>query len=66
MQDLLLKEILLVEEKDYGGVDKPFIVADGVEQLHALHHPEDKKIIDTDTDTKNILGQFSSVLAWAG
>jgi hypothetical protein len=30
---------LFVEEKDDGGVHEPLVVADGVEQLHALHHP---------------------------
>ncbi len=38
MPDLLREEVLLVEEEDDGGVDEPFVVADGVEELHALHH----------------------------
>jgi hypothetical protein len=29
---------LLVEEEDDGGVHEPLVVADRVEQLHALHH----------------------------
>ena len=33
-----LEEILLVEEEDDGCVCEPLVVADGVEQLHALHH----------------------------
>ena len=37
--DLLLKQVLLVEEQDDGGVREPLVVADGVEQLHALVHP---------------------------
>ena len=39
MVDFLLEEIFLVEEENDGGVDKPFVVADRVEQLHTLHHP---------------------------
>ena len=38
-ENFLLKEILLVEEEDDGGVTKPLVVADGVEQLQALLHP---------------------------
>ena len=37
--DLVLEQVLLVQEKDDGGVDKPLIVADWVEEFHALHHP---------------------------
>ena len=36
--DLVLKQVLLVEEEDDGGVCKPLVVADGVKQLHALVH----------------------------
>lgn len=36
--DLLLKQILLVEEKYYGGFHKPLGVADGIEQLQGLDH----------------------------
>ena len=36
--DLLGEEVLLVEEEYDGGVDEPLVVADGVEELHALHH----------------------------
>ena len=36
--DLLLKQVLLVEEEDDGRVCEPFVVADGVKQLHALVH----------------------------
>ena len=36
--NLLLKQILLVEEEDDGGVCEPLVVADGVKQLHALMH----------------------------
>lgn len=36
--DLLLKQILLVEEKDDGGLSEPLVVADGVKQLHTLMH----------------------------
>lgn len=32
-EDFLLKEILLVEEQDDGGVSEPLVVADGVEQF---------------------------------
>ena len=39
MVDLVLEQVLLVQEKDDGGVDKPLIVADGVKEFHALHHP---------------------------
>lgn len=38
LSDFLGEEILLVEEEDDGGVHEPFVVADGVEELHALHH----------------------------
>ncbi len=34
---------LLVEEEDNGGVHEPLVVADRVEQLHALHHSGKKK-----------------------
>lgn len=34
----MFKEVLLVEEEDDGGLDEPLVVADGVEQLHGLHH----------------------------
>ena len=37
-EDLLLEEVLLVEEEDDGGVTKPFVVADGVEELQTLLH----------------------------
>jgi len=37
--DLVLEQVFLVQEKDDGGVDEPLIVADGVKQFHALHHP---------------------------
>ena len=36
--DLLLKQILLVEEEDDGGVGKPLIITDGVKQLQRLVH----------------------------
>ncbi len=36
--DLLLKQILLVEEEDDGGLGEPLVVTDGVEQLHAFMH----------------------------
>lgn len=36
--NLLLKQILLVQEEDDGGVHKPLVVAYGVKQLHALDH----------------------------
>lgn len=36
--DLLLKQILLIEKEDDGGLCEPFIVADGVKELHALMH----------------------------
>ena len=36
--DLLLKQVLLVEEEDDGGLREPLVVADGVKQLHALVH----------------------------
>ena len=38
LPDLLGEEVLLVEEEDDGGVDEPLVVADRVEELHALHH----------------------------
>ena len=38
MGDFLLKQVLLVEEQDDGGLGEPLVVADGVEQLHALMH----------------------------
>ena len=38
MGDLLLKQVLLVEEEDDGGLCEPLVVADGVKQLHALVH----------------------------
>ena len=37
--DLLLKQVLLVEEQDDGRLCEPLVVADGVEELHALVHP---------------------------
>lgn len=37
--DLLLKEVLLIQEKDDGCVCEPLVVTDAVEQLHALMHP---------------------------
>ena len=37
--DLLLEQVLLVEEQDDGRLREPLVVADGVEQLHALVHP---------------------------
>ncbi len=37
--DLFLKQVFLVKEEDDGGVCEPLVVADGVEQLHALVHP---------------------------
>ena len=36
--DLLLKQVLLVEEEDDGGVSEPLVVADGIEQLETLLH----------------------------
>ena len=36
--DLFLKQVLLVEEEDYGSVCEPLVVADGIKQLHALMH----------------------------
>ena len=38
LDDLLGKQVLLVEEEDDGGVLEPPVVADGVKQLHALRH----------------------------
>ena len=37
-EDFLLKEILLVEEEDDGGVTEPLVVADRIEQLQTLLH----------------------------
>ena len=42
MKDFLLEEIFLVEEKYYGGVYEPLVVADRVEEFHTLHHPGEK------------------------
>ena len=36
--DFLCKQIFLVKEEDYRCVCKPLVVADGIKQLHALHH----------------------------
>lgn len=36
--DLVFKQVFLVKEEDDGGENEPFIVADGVEQLHAFMH----------------------------
>lgn len=36
--DLLFKQVFLIEEEYDGGVGEPFVVADGVKQLHALVH----------------------------
>lgn len=36
--DLLLEQVLLVEEQDDGRLCEPLVIADGVEQLHALVH----------------------------
>ena len=36
--DLILKQVLLVEEQDDGGVGEPLVVADRIEQLQALLH----------------------------
>jgi len=38
VSDLLGEEVLLVEEENDGRVHEPHVVADGVEQLHGLHH----------------------------
>ncbi|RUS87380.1 hypothetical protein EGW08_004834, partial [Elysia chlorotica] len=38
--NFLLKQILLVEEEDDRGFCEPLVVADGVKQLHTLHHTE--------------------------
>jgi len=37
--DLVLKEVFFVEEENDGRVREPLGVADGVEELHGLHHP---------------------------
>lgn len=39
MGDLLLEQVLLVEEQNDGRLCEPLVVADRVEQLHALMHP---------------------------
>lgn len=38
VDDLLLKEVLLVQEENDGCVCEPLVVTDAVEQLHALMH----------------------------
>lgn len=35
---LLLEQVLLVKEEDDRGFCEPFVVADGVKELHALVH----------------------------
>lgn len=37
--DLLFEQVLLVEKEDDGGEREPLVVANGVEELHALMHP---------------------------
>jgi len=36
--DLLLKQVFLVEKQNDGGLGEPLVVADAVEELHALVH----------------------------
>lgn len=38
MCDLFLEQVLLVEEQDDGSLSEPLVVADAIEQLHALVH----------------------------
>ena len=38
MGNLLLKQVLLIEEQDDGGLCEPLVVADGVKEFHALVH----------------------------
>lgn len=38
MFNLLPKQVLLVQEEDDGRLCEPLVVADAVEQLHALVH----------------------------
>lgn len=36
--DFLLKQVLLVQEEDDGGLNEPFVVTDGVKEFHAFDH----------------------------
>lgn len=38
VSDLLGKQVLLVQEKDDGGIDEPLVVANRIKELHGLHH----------------------------
>ena len=54
--NLFFEQILLVEEKNDGGIGEPFVVTDRVKQLQALLHSvlkEEKKMV-CDTDVLDI------------
>jgi len=56
--DLLLKQVLLVEEEDDGGVREPLVVADAVEQLHTLVHPVLRRGGGGETHTHMLITAF--------
>lgn len=61
--NLLLKQVLLVEEQDDGRLREPLVVADGVEQLHALVHP----VLGWDgheRGDKEIIGAYNYSTIW--
>lgn len=59
LDDLLLKQVLLVEEQDDGGLSEPLVVADGVKQLHALVHPV-LIVMGTNVETRRGLENVST------
>ena len=54
--DFLCKQIFLVKEEDYRRICEPFVVADGIKQLHALHHTVLQHTQMENQDTISIIG----------
>ena len=57
--DFAFKKIFLVQKKNDGSFDKPFVVANRVKQLHRFHHTihlfvfRQNQIITAESNTKN-------------